>query len=87
MDSKINLIFFQKNEKTLEKNMSYGMLFAVWGISNNWYLITSWTMITEIMFMIQVCLKIGYQTTTRKTNNYVLTRLEVLPTLRMVLMT
>ena len=87
MDSKINLIFFQKNEKTLEKNMSYGMLFAVWGITNNWYLIKSWTMITEIMFMIQVCLKIGYQTTTRKTNNYVLTRFEVLPTLRMVLMT
>ena len=40
--------------------MSYGMLFAVWGITNNWYVITSWTMITEIMFMIQVCLKIGY---------------------------
>ena len=30
MDSQkpFNLIFFQKNEKTLEKNMSYGMLFA-----------------------------------------------------------
>ena len=67
--------------------MSYGMLFAMWGITNNWYVITSWTMITEIMFMIQVCLKIGYQTTTRKTNNYVLTLFEVLPTLRMVLMT
>ena len=67
--------------------MSYGRLFAVWGITNNWYVITSWTMITEIMFMIQVCLKIGYQTATRKTNNYVLTCFEVLPTLRMVLMT
>ena len=43
-------------------------------------------MITEIIFMIQVCLKTGYQTT-RKTNNFVLTRFEVLPTLRMVLMT
>ena len=36
MDSKkpINLIFFQKNEKSLEKHMSYGMLFAIWGITN-----------------------------------------------------
>ena len=44
-------------------------------------------MITEIIFMIQVCLKTGYQTTMRKTNNFVLTRFEVLPTLRIVLMT
>ena len=42
-------------------------------------------MITEIMFMIQVCLITGYQTTARKTNNFVLTRFQVLPTLRMVL--
>ena len=44
-------------------------------------------MIAEIMLMIQVCLITGYQTTARKTNNFVLTRFQVLPTLRMVLMT
>ena len=44
MDSQkpINLIFFQKNEKTLEKQMSYSMLFANWNnvydssMFNNW---------------------------------------------------
>ena len=40
MDSQkpINLIFFQKNEKTLEKQMSYSMLFAIREITitGNW---------------------------------------------------
>ena len=41
-------------------------------------------MIAEIMLMIQVCLITGYQTTAKKTNNFVLARFQVLPTLRMV---